>query len=101
MKNSFQRIYDIVALIPKGKVLTYGVVAKIANVATPRIVGFALHENNDPRNIPCHRVVFKNGALTQGYAFGGEDAQRKKLIEEGVTFKKTLVDLEKHLWNYF
>ena len=91
--NSFQRIYEVVRNIPKGKVMTYGQVALLANVATPRVVGFALHVNKDPQNIPCHRVVFANGKLTPGYAFGGEDKQHEKLREEGVQFIERKVDL--------
>ena len=91
--NSFQRIYEVVRNIPKGKVMTYGQVALLANVATPRVVGFALHVNKDPQNIPCHRVVFANGKLTPGYAFGGEDKQQEKLREEGVQFIEQKVDL--------
>lgn len=94
-QNSYTRIYDIVRKIPKGKVMTYGQVAALSNVATPRVVGFALHVNTDPENIPCHRVVFANGKLTPGYAFGGEDVQREKLQKEGVIFtEKNLVDLK-------
>jgi methylated-DNA-protein-cysteine methyltransferase-like protein len=85
-KNSFDRIYEIVKKIPQGKVMAYGEVAKEANVATPRVVGFALHVNKDPMHIPCHRVVFADGKLSPGYAFGGEGEQRKKLEEEGVKF---------------
>lgn len=94
--NSFQRIYDVVRKIPRGKVMTYGQVALIADVTTPRVVGFALHVNSDPENIPCHRVVFANGSLTPGYAFGGEEKQREKLQKEGVIFTgKNRVNLEK------
>ena len=85
-QNSFERIYDVVKKIPAGKVMTYKQVSILANVATPRIVGFALHVNRDPENIPCHRVVFSNGTLTPGYAFGGLDVQRKKLEAEGIGF---------------
>jgi len=92
--SSFQRIYEIVKKIPQGKVMTYKQVSVLANVATPRVVGFALHANTDPKHIPCHRVVFSNGKLTPGYAFGGEHAQREKLQKEGVSFtKEGLVDL--------
>ncbi len=95
--NSYDRIYDIVKKIPKGKVMTYGQVAILANVATPRVVGFALHVNSDPENIPCHRVVFATGKLTPGYAFGGESVQKAKLIAEGVLFDKDKVDLKSSL----
>lgn len=87
-QNSFQRIYEVVKKIPQGKVMTYGEVARLANVATPRVVGFALHVNKDPKNIPCHRVVFADGSLAKGYVFGGEGEQKKKLIEEGIVFSK-------------
>ncbi|SRR5258706_5701609 len=94
--NSYDRIYAVVKKIPKGKVMTYGQVAQIANVATPRVVGFAMHANSDPQNIPCHRVVFADGKLSPGYAFGGEGMQRKKLEEEGVNFLKSgKVDIKK------
>ena len=94
-QNSFDRIYEVVKKIPEGKVMTYKQVSILADVATPRVVGFALHVNRDPKNIPCHRVVFSTGKLTPGYAFGGEEVQRKKLRTEGVKFtEKNLVDLK-------
>lgn len=94
-QNSFHRIYEVVKNIPVGKVLTYKQVSILANVATPRIVGFALHVNPDPENIPCHRVVFADGSLTSGFAFGGADEQKKRLTKEGVIFTpKEKVNLE-------
>jgi methylated-DNA-protein-cysteine methyltransferase-like protein len=81
--STFQRIYSVVAKIPKGKVLTYKQVAKLSNT-TPVIVGFALHANKDPINIPCHRVIKSNGTFAKGYAFGGKKEQRKRLTEEGI-----------------
>ena len=95
--NSFERVYAVVKKIPQGKVMTYKQVSILANVATPRVVGFALHVNKDPKNIPCHRVVFSNGNLTPGYAFGGMDIQMKKLKDEGVKFIKEKVDLRSSL----
>ncbi len=100
--NSYDRIYAVVAKIPRGFVMTYGEVSKIANVATPRVVGYALHVNRDPENIPCHRVVFSDGRLTPGYAFGGEGIQREKLEKEGVKFLKNgKVDLRISLLSHF
>lgn len=98
--NSFQRIYEIVKKIPTGKVMTYKQVSFLANVATPRVVGFALHVNPDEEHIPCHRVVFADGSLTKGFAFGGANGQRKRLENEGVVFTaKGKVDLEQCLSN--
>ncbi len=97
--NSFVKIYEVVSKIPKGKVSTYKLVAKTAGIKNPRVVGFALNANKNPEDIPCHRVVKSNGYLAKGYAFGGIDAQEKKLRNEGVFFsKKYLVDLKKCLY---
>lgn len=84
--SSYERIYATVSEIPKGKVMTYGQVAKWAEAPTPRVVGFAMHSNKTPQKVPCHRVVFADGSLTPGYAFGGKNEQMKKLREEGVKF---------------
>ena len=79
--NLFEKIYLEVKKIPKGEVRSYSYIAKQVNT-TPRVVGFALHKNKDPENIPCHRVVYKDGSLSNGYAFGGINAQKKKLDME-------------------
>lgn len=82
----FEKIYQIVSKIPKGKVMTYKQVADLAGIKNPRIVGFALHANKNPEKIACHRVVRSNGTLAKGYVFGGEVEQRRKLKEEKVEF---------------
>lgn len=98
-KNTFEKIYDVVRSIPKGKVLTYGRVAALAgNPRWARVVGYALHVNPDPSSIPCHRVLNRLGECAHSYAFGGEDVQRKLLENEGVVFVDGKVDLEKYLW---
>jgi methylated-DNA-protein-cysteine methyltransferase-like protein len=97
--NSFDKIYKVVGKIPKGKVLTYKKVAEISGVKNPRVVGFALHANKNPDEIPCHRVVKANGELANGYAFGGLKAQKKKLEKEGVNFlNKTRINLNESIY---
>lgn len=81
----FTKIYEEVKKIPKGKVATYGEIGRKVGT-TSRVVGFALHQNPDPKNIPCHRVVFKDGSLSPGYVFGGVDKQKQLLRDEGVLF---------------
>lgn len=93
-----EQIYDLVAKIPKGKVLTYGEIAKALGLKTPRQVGWVLHRNEDPANVPCHRVVFSDGHLSGQYAFGGSDAQMKWLRSEGVVFKGDKVNMKVSLW---
>ncbi|MCI1219421.1 MAG: MGMT family protein [Bifidobacterium sp.] len=88
MSESFSsRVYDVVRRIPMGKVATYGQVAALAgNAKSARIVGYALHSNPQPGVIPCHRVVFRDGSLAPGFAFGGPERQRALLEDEGVLF---------------
>ena len=63
-------------MIPRGKVTTYGVIAKKLGMS-PRVVGYVLHLNPDGSKTPCHRVVNRNGRIAPGYAFGGKYEQRK------------------------
>ena len=97
--NTFERIYEIVRLIPRGKVATYGQIAALAgNPRLSRVVGYALHVNPDPDNIPCYRVVNRLGEVSKAFAFGGENRQVALLQNEGVEFIDGHVDLKKHLW---
>lgn len=81
------RVYAVVRRIPPGRVATYGQVAALAGAPrNARFVGFALHANPEPGVIPCHRVVFRDGSLAPGFAFGGPERQRALLEDEGVVF---------------
>ena len=96
--STFDLIYDVVRRIPKGYVASYGQVATLAgNPRWARVVGYALHANPDQSNIPCHRVVTKDGQISSAFAFGGENEQRILLQNEGVTFiDDVTVDIERH-----
>ena len=87
-RDSFnERVYEVVRRIPRGRVATYGQVATLAgSPRAARFVGFALHANPEPGVIPCHRVVFRDGSLAPGFAFGGPEKQRMLLEDEGVAF---------------
>lgn len=96
----FERVYTIVSKIPTGFVTTYGEVAKTLGTRDARRVGHALHANIDSLNIPCHRVVFSDGRLAPGYAFGGPDEQRKRLELEGVEFTASnTIDLQQYFYS--
>lgn len=84
--NFFDQVYDVVKRIPKGKVATYGQIAKILGTRDARRVGQALHANPDGSKVPCHRVVNKDGKLAPSYAFGGQNEQKARLLAEGVEF---------------
>lgn len=98
-KNFFTRVYEIVQRIPRGKVATYGLIADILGTRDSRRVGHALHANPDGSQTPCHRVVFSDGKLAPGYAFGGPNEQRRKLELESITLDAGKVNLTKYLWH--
>ena len=99
------KVFEQVQRIPRGKVATYGQIARlVGRPRSARYVGYALRANPvpgmDPASIPCHRVIFKDGSLCKGFAFGGPDVQRDMLREEGVAFvDETHVDLDTCLWD--
>ena len=96
-----KKIYEAVKEIPKGRVATYGTVAKMAgNPRMSRAVGNALHKNPDPDNIPCYRVVNSKGELAEAFAFGGENVQKKLLEAEGVEVVNGKVNLERYGLDY-
>jgi len=84
--NTYAKIYAVVGKIPKGKVSTYGLVARSVGISNARVVGFALHANKNTKLVPCHRVINSKGLISSGYAFGGADIQRKLLEAEGIKF---------------
>lgn len=97
MTENHIKVYELVTQIPKGKVSTYGAIGKYLNL-NPRVVGNILHQNPDPKNIPCHRVVNSRGCLAPSFAFGGEEKQRNLLENEGIIFEKSRVSLDKYKW---
>ena len=96
--TTFEKIYEVVKTIPKGKVMSYGQVAFLAgNPHWSRVVGYALHVNPEPGFIPCLRVVMKDGSVSPGFAFGGREIQRQLLESEGVVFTADgKVDMENY-----
>ncbi len=100
MGNTFEKIYEAVKQIPQGRVATYGQIAALAgNRRWARVVGYALHVNPDPEDIPCYRVVTKDGRVSPAFAFGGENEQVRLLKEDGVEFDEDgCVVMEKYQW---
>jgi O-6-methylguanine DNA methyltransferase len=92
-------IYDVVKMIPYGKVATYGQIAELAgDKKMARAVGNILHKNPDPDNIPCFRVVNSKGELSGAFAFGGAKKQEELLLSEGVEVINGKVDLKRFQW---
>lgn len=101
MTNSFRdKVYQFTRQIPKGKVATYGQLAKMAgNPRGSRAVGAFMRTNLDAPHTPCHRVVAANGSLTGYSGVGGIKKKKEMLILEGVKFKDSKVDLSLSLWH--
>ena len=96
-----QVVYEYLATIPKGKVVTYGQVAKfLGNQNLARTVGNILHENPDGDKYPCYKVVNAQGKLAENYAFGGLKFQKMRLEADGIIVNNDKVDLKKYQWNY-
>lgn len=103
-KDFYLRVYDVVAKIPKGKVTTYGAIARhLGTGGSARLVGWALNKTlsetgNQSELLPCHRVVNRTGALTGKEWFGG-DIMEQLLRSEGVEFdKQSRVIMKRHFW---
>ena len=96
----YARIYAVVRRIPKGKVCTYGGVAKLAaNSGRARQVGYALHALPEGTSVPWHRVINAQGRISLRRP-GGDLEQRYRLEAEGVHFNAGgAVSLQRFGWN--
>ena len=96
-ESGWQRIYDAVKRIPRGRVVTYGQLAKMLRVpGGARTVGFAMAGTPSGQGIPWHRVVGAGGRLLPREPYASK--QRRLLETEGTTFAGMKVDLRAHLW---
>lgn len=99
MSKKAQLFYALVRQIPKGKVTTYGILARQMSMKGARAIGNWLHSNPDAPATPCHRVVDRNGNLAKHFGSpGGIKTQAKRLSSEGVIVIKNHVDLSRYLW---
>ena len=94
-----EKVLTFLRTIPWGKVVTYGqIAAALGNPKLARAVGNALHRNPDGERYPCYKVVSAQGKLSQHYAFGGAEAQCRRLREEGIEVVDNWVDLSRYQW---
>ena len=94
------RVYAAVARIPRGRVTTYGRIARsLGEVRSARMVGWALMAAVDDDALPCHRVVNRHGILSGGWHFGHPDVMQSLLLAEDVPFlEEYRVDLDACVW---
>lgn len=97
-KSFYDKVYEVVAQIPEGYVMTYGQIAEIiGSPRAARIVGGAMSKAPSNKELPCHRVVNREGTMAPTFVFGGAEYQRMVLETEGITFYKDgSINLKKH-----
>ena len=101
MSDFFIDVIEVVKLIPKGRVTTYGRIAKyLGSIKSSRSVGWALNKIKLDDTIPAHRVVNRNGLLTGKSHFPKPDFMKNKLMAEGVLIDDNcVVNLNKYIWD--
>lgn len=101
-ESFFQDVWDVVKLIPKGRVTSYGAIAKyLGSPGAARMVGWAMnacHASDQP--IPAQRVVNRIGMLSGAAHFAGPDLMKQLLESEGIKVENNqVVDFQKHFWD--
>ena len=99
MKNSFEDIYEVVKLIPEGRVTSYGAIAEyLGGKGGARMVGWAMNSSHGDPSIPAHRVVNRVGVLTGKNFFGGNRMQ-ELLENEGIMIENNKIkNFKKVYW---
>ena len=98
----FEKVYEVVKLVPNGRVTTYGAIARaIGSPGAGRMVGWALNKSfSDHGFIPAHRVVNRNGRLTGKLHFGGRETMKELLASEGISIKEDqILDFDRLFWD--
>ena len=94
-----ERIWQVVALIPRGQVSTYGDVARMAGLARgARRVGRVLSQLPSETRLPWHRVINATGRISLPADSPGHREQRERLAAEGVVFVRGRVSLPSYRW---
>ncbi len=98
----FERVYELVCLIPHGRVTSYGAIAGyLGSRGSARMVGWAMNASHSAKeNIPAHRVVNRKGLLTGKHHFGAPNLMQQLLESEGIeVVDDQIVDFEKYFWD--
>ena len=98
----FEDVYEVVRQIPKGRVTSYGAIAKfLGTKLSARMVGWAMNAaHQQTRKVPAHRVVNRNGMLTGKHHFATPTLMEELLLKEKIKVKEeTIIDFEKYFWD--
>ena len=96
----FKDVYQVVKLIPRGRVTSYGAIAKYLGTAkSARVVGWAMNSSHFDKSIPAHRVVNRSGLLTGKHHFEDNNTMEKLLNKEGIKVKDDRIkNFKKLFW---
>lgn len=97
----FGDVYEVVRQIPKGKVTSYGAIARYLGVArSSRMVGWAMNASHKLHDVPAHRVVNRVGVLTGKHHFSDAEMMQRMLENEGISVvNDQIASFEKHFWD--
>ena len=97
--NFFNKAYEIVRIIPIGRVTSYGAIGKyLGSAKSARMVGWAL--NKCPNDVPAHRVINRNGLLTGKAHFNGINLMKQLLENEGIVVEENkVINLGNNFWD--
>jgi methylated-DNA-protein-cysteine methyltransferase-like protein len=100
-ESFFEQVFDVVRLIPKGRVTSYGAIAAaLGTKLSARMVGWAMNASHVVKGVPAHRVVNRQGLLTGKMHFAYPEQMQELLQKEGVTVVDDQVqEFEKLFWN--
>lgn len=100
-ENYFDLVYQVVKLIPKGRVTSYGAIASYLGIKSgARMVGYAMNASHSQADIPAHRVVNRNGILTGKHHFPHPEFMRQQLQLEGIEVNNDkILDFKKIFWD--
>lgn len=100
VKTYRDKVFEIVASIPEGRVATYGQIARMIPHCTARMVGYALASLPDGSDVPWQRVINSQGKISPHGAGFGSLVQRQRLEDEGVVFDQNqVIDFRQFGWN--
>ncbi len=97
----FEKAYRVAALIPYGRVTSYGAIANyLGSPKSARMVGWAMNASHNNPDVPAHRVVNRKGLLTGKHHFEGTNLMQQLLESEGiVVIENQIQDFERLFWN--
>ncbi|MDP4595435.1 MAG: MGMT family protein [Crocinitomicaceae bacterium] len=100
-KDFFSDVYDVVRLIPFGRVTSYGAIANYLGAKQgARMVGWAMNASHQKVDVPAHRVVNRKGLLTGKHHFEQANPMETLLLAEGIQIKENQIqDFEKVFWD--